>query len=79
MAERPLTAKKRLGAYYTAPAAVSFMADWGMAIAPGVVTDPSCGDGRFLAAAARLGATSLIGCDLDPDALALADAELSTL
>lgn len=55
------------------------MVDWGMNIAPGIVMDPSCGDGRFLCAAARRGATSVIGCDLDPEALAYAHTELASL
>ncbi|MBK1699538.1 N-6 DNA methylase [Thiococcus pfennigii] len=72
MAERALTRKKGLGAYYTAPAVVDFLIAWGMDAAPGIVMDPSCGDGRFLSAAAARGATGLIGCDLDPEALAAA-------
>jgi adenine-specific DNA-methyltransferase len=32
--------------------------------------DPSCGDGRFLARAVELGASRLVGCDLDPEAIA---------
>ncbi|AGA92136.1 type I restriction-modification system methyltransferase subunit [Thioflavicoccus mobilis 8321] len=70
MAERALTRKKGLGAYYTNPAVVDFLVAWGIEMAPGVVMDPSCGDGRFLSAAAARGATGLIGCDLDPEAVA---------
>lgn len=69
MAEREMTRKKSLGSYYTAPAVVEFLVAWGLDQSPGVVMDPSCGDGRFLAAAALRGATGLIGCDLDGDAL----------
>jgi hypothetical protein len=43
-----------------------------------VVMDPSCGDGRFLAAAACRGAERLIGCDLDAEALDSARASLAT-
>jgi predicted RNA methylase len=77
LAERPLTRKKYLGAYYTAPAAVDFLVAWGLAVAPGTVMDPSCGDGRFLVAAARGGATALVGCDLDTEALARAERALA--
>lgn len=69
MAERSLTRKKGFGSYYTDPRVVDFLVDWGMSVAPGVVLDPSCGDGRFLEAAVRTGASRLIGCDLDQDAL----------
>jgi predicted RNA methylase len=69
MPERPLTPRKALGAYYTAPAVVDFLVDWGLATAPGVVMDPACGDGRFLIAAAGRGARRVIGCDLDDSAL----------
>jgi hypothetical protein len=53
------------------------MVGWGMAVAPGVCLDPSCGDGRFLVAAARRGAKAVIGCDLDPAALVLAEQSLA--
>lgn len=69
MPARPLTPRKALGAYYTAPTVVDFLVDWGLATAPGVVMDPSCGDGRFLIAAAGRGARRVIGCDLDETAL----------
>ena len=72
MAERPLTRKKGLGSYYTHLRVVEFLVEWGMRTAPGSVMDPSCGDGRFLEAAARRGASALIGCDLDQEALAAA-------
>ena len=70
--ERSQTRKKELGAYYTAPAVVEYLVGWGLKRSPGVVMDPSCGDGRFLEAAARRGAAEIIGCDLDADALAAA-------
>jgi adenine-specific DNA-methyltransferase len=69
MAERPLTRKKGLGSYYTDPRVVDFLIDWGTTVAPGSVMDPSCGDGRFLAAAGRKGANRVLGCDLDQEAL----------
>lgn len=79
MADRPLTHRKRLGSFYTAPLVVDYMADWGMGISPGVCLDPSCGDGRFLLAAASRGASAVIGCDLDPDALARAEQSLASV
>jgi predicted RNA methylase len=69
MAERALTAKKVRGAYYTDPRVVEFLVAWGTSVAPGTVMDPSCGDGRFLEAAARHGAIAVIGCDIDGEAL----------
>lgn len=72
------TRRKALGAYYTALPAVDFLADWGLRQGGTVVMDPSCGDGRFLAAAACRGAERLIGCDLDAEALDTARASLAT-
>jgi hypothetical protein len=40
-----------------------------MSVSPGIVMDPSCGDGRFLAQSGEHGASGLIGCDLDPEAV----------
>jgi adenine-specific DNA-methyltransferase len=71
------TRRKALGAYYTAPAVVEFLVDWGLRTSGGTVMDPSSGDGRFLAAAALRGAERLIGCDLDPAALEAARARLA--
>jgi adenine-specific DNA-methyltransferase len=79
MAERPLTHRKRLGSFYTAPTVVDFMVEWGIAVAPGICLDPSCGDGRFLVAAALRGAKAVIGCELDPAALTLTEQSLAGL
>jgi adenine-specific DNA methylase len=79
MAERPLTHRKRLGSFYTAPLVVDFLVDWGLEVSPGVCLDPSCGDGRFLLAAGCRGATTLIGCDLDGTALLAAERSLAGL
>lgn len=56
-----------------------FFVDWGMGVAPGSVMDPSCGDGRFLEAAIHKGASPVVGCDLDKDALELATRPLEGL
>jgi len=83
-----VSARKRLGAWYTPPDLVDAVVE--AVITPEFVAarphllsvlDPSCGDGRFLAAADRhiasLGAAaSLIGCDLDPAAITAARATL---
>ena len=79
MAERALSRKKSLGSYYTLPSAVRFLVDWGLAASPGRVMDPSSGDGRFLLEAARRGATGLVGCDVDAEALAKAEAALDAV
>ncbi len=80
--------RKQLGAWYTPPDLVDTVVEAvvtpefvGGASASDRVLDPSCGDGRFLAAARNriesLGATAaLIGCDLDPAAIDAARAVL---
>lgn len=60
--------RKELGAYYTGDSVVEFLVRWGMRKSHRVVLDPSCGDARFLAAAAEHGARVVIGCDLDAHA-----------
>lgn len=80
--------RQQLGAWYTPTELVDDVVD--AVISPAFVAsrgptlsvlDPSCGDGRFLAAAAHriraLGANpSLTGCDLDPSAISTARAAL---
>lgn len=61
--------QKELGAYYTAETVVDFLVQWGLSNAKGVVLDPSCGDGRFLRSAAKFGASTVVGCDIDPGAI----------
>jgi methylase of polypeptide subunit release factors len=67
-----VAARKALGAFYTDAAVVQFLVSWGMRTAARRVMDPACGDGRFLEAAARLGARQVVACDVDPRALAAA-------
>lgn len=69
MASSPET-RKALGAFYTDEVVVRFLVEWGMRRHPSRVLDPSCGDGRFLRAAASVGAPAVVGCDVDPEALA---------
>ena len=68
----PTTAarRKELGAYYTDVDVVGFLARWGVRGRPVRVLDPSCGDGRILTAAAASGAAEVVGCDVDPYAVA---------
>ena len=80
--------RKELGAWYTPSDLVDTVVDAVVTpefvsgrSRPIVVLDPSCGDGRFLAAARNriesLGASAtLIGCDVDPDAIHVARASL---
>lgn len=79
MASRPIDAQKQLGAFYTPVDAVRFLVQWGLEVAPGRVMDPSCGDGRFLVVAAEMGATHLIGIDLDENAIAETTAALKSV
>jgi len=70
---QPLTQSERkaLGAYYTDENVVRFLVRWGLRNATvSSAMDPSCGDGRFLAAAAEAGgAGRLVGCDVSPQAV----------
>ena len=75
--------RRALGAWYTPEPLVEHVLDAVLAMAMPRrrrlrVLDPACGDGRFLAAAARrLGpSVELVGIDLDEDALAVARTRL---
>ncbi len=48
------TPQKLRGGYYTPPAMADFLLGWGLGCAPARVLEPSCGDGAFLEALARL-------------------------
>jgi adenine-specific DNA methylase len=61
--------RKALGAYYTAETVARFLVDWGLSTGAQSVMDPSCGDGRFLGAAADQGAKRIVGCDISQDAI----------
>lgn len=65
-------ARKDLGAFYTEGPVVRFLVSWGMRVPRRRIFDPSCGDGRFLEAALRHGGGEVVGCDVDPEALAQA-------
>ncbi|MBI2565420.1 MAG: N-6 DNA methylase [Candidatus Schekmanbacteria bacterium] len=65
----PAAKQKVLGTFYTDDAVVQFLVSWALRRPHRSILDPSCGDGRFLLAAARLGAKSIVGCDVDPVAI----------
>jgi len=71
------TAQKLRGGYYTPPDLAAFLARWVKEISPNRVLEPSCGDGIFFAALAKVQGfkrASVVGFELDPDEAAKADA-----
>jgi len=60
-------ARKQTGAFYTPPDAVRSLVRWAVRDAADRLLDPSCGDGRFLAAHERS-----VGVEQDPSAYAVA-------
>ena len=50
--KKPLSSDKLRGGYYTPPALARFLARWAIRSSADRVLEPSCGDGRILAAAA---------------------------
>jgi adenine-specific DNA-methyltransferase len=72
------SADKLRGGYYTPPALADFLASWGLSCGPETVLEPSCGDGAFLAALARRGATPRVtAVELHPDEAAKAERALA--
>jgi len=71
--------RKERGVYYTDERVVNFLVRWALSGKADTVMDPSCGDGRFLAAAARLGARRLVGIDVDDTALQQTGKRLQSL
>jgi adenine-specific DNA methylase len=69
--------RKALGAFYTHEDVVRFLVGWGLEKGARSVIDPSCGDGRFLEAAAAAADLRLVGCDVSPQALAETAARLA--
>ncbi|MBI5536965.1 MAG: class I SAM-dependent methyltransferase [Deltaproteobacteria bacterium] len=63
------TRQKSLGAFYTSESLADAVVRWGVRRPRRAVLDPSCGDGRFLAPAARAGIGRVVGCDVDSEAL----------
>jgi adenine-specific DNA methylase len=71
------TAQKLRGGYYTPPDLAAFLARWVKEISPKRVLEPSCGDGVFFSALAKVQGfkkASVVGFELDPDEAAKADA-----
>lgn len=68
-------ARRALGQFFTPLTVGRAMARWLLASQPRLVLDPGCGSGSLLVAAAqeRTQATRLLGLDVDPLAIAMAD------
>lgn len=68
--------RRRLGQFFTPLAIGRVMARWALAEAPSLLLEPGCGSGSLLAAAAkeRTAAVRLLGVDIDPVAIAMAEA-----
>ena len=68
--------RRSLGQYFTPLSIGRAMAAWLFADQPHLLLDPACGSGSLLAAAAheRAGDTKLVGFDVDPLAIAMAQA-----
>ena len=62
-----ITQQKRSGAYYTPESVAATLVRWAVRRSTDRLLDPSCGDGRFLAAHANA-----VGVDRDPVACVLA-------
>ena len=64
------SATKLRGGYYTPPEIADLLLRWVLAISPGRLLEPSCGDGVFLAALVRRGAmaadTGVTAFEIDP-------------
>lgn len=62
------TAQKLRGGYYTEPDIAAFLTAWVMESRPKTVLEPSCGDGAFIEAIARLehaSVATLVACEID--------------
>jgi adenine-specific DNA methylase len=76
------TAQKLRGGYYTEPDIAAFLAAWVLEKQPRAILEPSCGDGAFIEAIARLGhksITSLVACEIDPEEACQATAKAQRL
>lgn len=71
------TAQKLRGGYYTPPDLADFLVRWIQQISPRSVLEPSCGDGVFLSALAKVGGfadAAVTAFELDPEEAAKAGA-----
>ncbi len=76
------SAQKLRGGYYTEPDIASFLTAWVMENKPKTVLEPSCGNGAFVEALARLDCaslTSLVACEIDPTEAECAKAKAKSL
>ncbi|MCC7107492.1 MAG: N-6 DNA methylase, partial [Chloroflexi bacterium] len=77
---RSASRKKRLGAYYTPPRIVEFLAHWAICRPQARVLEPSCGEAAFLSSLAsrlieldgQVAPNQLVGYELDSDAARVA-------
>ncbi|MGO8677143.1 MAG: N-6 DNA methylase [Limisphaerales bacterium] len=71
------TAQKLRGGFYTDPEIAAFLARWVGVTRPQRVLEPSCGDGEFVAALQRQvnpRLKTIVGCEIDPEEAAKAEA-----
>lgn len=71
------SAQKLRGGYYTPPDLAGFMAQWVKEINPACILEPSCGDGVFFDALAKIEGfqkTKIVGFELEADEAAKAQA-----
>lgn len=68
--------RRPLGQFFTPLAPGRVMARWALQDKPTLLTDPGCGSGSLLIAASqeRASKTKLLGFDIDPSAIAMAEA-----
>jgi adenine-specific DNA-methyltransferase len=67
--------QKLRGGYYTPPDLAQFLVRWIKEIGPRSILEPSCGDGAFISALAKVGGfkgATLTGFEIDPDEAAKA-------
>jgi adenine-specific DNA methylase len=70
--------QKLRGGYYTPPDLAAFIAKWVREISPKTLLEPSCGDGVFFAALAKVGEfqnTDVLGFELEPEEAKKAQAQ----
>jgi len=72
-----MSKQKKLGQFFTPAVIVDFMCDLVGFDPFWKVMDPACGDGSFLLGALKRGAPLVAGIDIDPEAIALAEENLS--
>lgn len=76
------TAQKLRGGYYTPPDLAVFLAQWVKEINPARILEPSCGDGVFFDALAKVNGfqkTDILGFELEPDEAAKAQARAKSV